>query len=156
MLEALKFGEMPPEDEPQPGESDLLSITNWIEKTLAAAGIESDADHTLKQPGYGNLLNHERLFSGKEEGPSFSPSRLWRLHPEAYDLFLQNFGRELPKGGPLSKPFTVGDGKGLASNYSATQQADSATLGQLILNCRQIASLQTTGFTRMEKDNRTK
>ena len=34
-------------------------------------------------------------------------------------------------------------------------QADSATLGQLLLNCKQIAELQTFGFKRLEKDRRT-
>ena len=43
-----------------------------------------------------------------------------------------------------------------SSNYAALARADSATLGQLMLNCRQIAQWQTVGFRRMKKDNRTK
>ncbi len=156
VLEALKFGKMPPEDEPQPKLDEVERLTSWIMAELAAAGQESDIEHKLRQPAYANLLNHEKLFDGSFQGPSYSPPRLWRLHPEAYENILAGFGRELAMGGPLSKPFTVGDDKGLVSNYSRLMQADSATLGQLMLNCKQVAQMQTVGFTRMEKDRQTK
>ncbi|NNE93413.1 MAG: DUF1588 domain-containing protein, partial [Verrucomicrobiales bacterium] len=157
MVEVLKFGEMPPDDEPQPSTEKIDLATAWMEAQLLAAGFESDAEHKLKQPGYGNLLDHNKLFDGSAADEiAFSPPRLWRLHPEAYAIILEGFGRELSKGGPLSKPFTVGEGKGTASNYAAILRADDATLGQLMLNCRQIATLQTSGFTKMEKNNRTK
>jgi hypothetical protein len=156
ILEVLKFGEMPPEDEPRPDAEAVEEATDWIQRELVAAGRESDIEHKLKQPGYANLLNHEKLFDGSEQGPAFSPPRMWRLHPEAYLSFLETFGKELGKGGALSKPFVVGDGKGLPSNYASIYRADSAALGQLMLNCRQIAQLQTVGFRRMQTDNRTK
>ncbi|QDU92799.1 DUF1588 domain-containing protein [Lignipirellula cremea] len=156
VLQVLKFGQMPPPGEPQPERADLDRMTSWIQAELAAAGQESDVDHKLLQPAYANLLQHEKLFDGSITGPAFSRPRLWRIHPEAYDQLLVGFGRELTLGGPLSKPFTVGEGKGLAANYAALMQADSATLGQLMLNCRQIAQLQTTGFVRQEQDRKTK
>ncbi|MDA1015274.1 MAG: DUF1588 domain-containing protein [Planctomycetota bacterium] len=156
VVEQLKFGQMPPPDAPQPARLDAERVASWIQSRLVEAGHELDVDHKLGQPSYANLLNHEKLFDGSITGPAFSPPRLWRLHPEAYSLFLETFGRQLAEGGPLSKPFTVGDGKGVASNYAALSLADSATLGQLMLNCRQIATWQTVGFRRLKKDNRTK
>lgn len=156
VVEVLKFGKMPPEGEPQPPKPQSEKLTDWIQAELAAAGRESDIEHKLLQPGYANLLNHEKLFDGSQRGPAFSPARLWRLHPEAYERFLESFGRQLSFGGPLSKPFTVGEGKGLPSNYAALLEADSATFNQLLLNCKQIAELQTFGFKRMEMDRKTK
>ena len=155
VVEVLKFGKMPPAGESQPTRAEVDQLTSWLIESLADAGHPSDAEHKLQQPAYANLLDHEKLFDGSVTVPAYSPSRLWRLHPEAYDSFLKAFGHQLGMGGPLSKPFTVGEGKGEASNYAALLQADSATLGQLMLNCRQIADLQTVGFTRMQKDRRT-
>lgn len=155
VVEVLKFGKMPPADEPQPNAEQLEKLTSWVMARLAAAGHESDIDHKLRQPAYANFLNHEKLFDGSAKGPAASPPRLWRLHPQAYENLLTGFGRELTRGGPLSKPFTAGDDKGLVSNYADLMQADSATLSQLLLNCKQIAQMQTVGFKRMEKDRKT-
>lgn len=156
VLTVLRFGQMPPAAEPQPPRHEVVRIADLIQKRLLGAGCELDLDHKLQQPAYANLLGHERLFDGSIKTPAFSPPRLWRLHPQAYASFLESFGRQLKEGGPLSRPFTTGDGKGLPSNYAPLAQADSATLGQLMLNCRQIAVWQTVGFVRKKKDNRTK
>ena len=156
VVEALRFGKMPPDDALQPTKAESRQLTDWIEQGLRASGHESDINHKLQQPAFANLLSHRKLFDGSVKGPAYSVPRLWRLHPQAYDNFLTAFGRQLNLGGPLSKPFTVGDGKGLASNYAALTQADSATLSQLMLNCKQVAQYQTEGFKRLEKDRRTK
>jgi hypothetical protein len=156
VVEVLTLEEMPPEDEPRPDKAAANRVTQWLQTKLAEAGKESDIDHKLKQPAYANLIRHEKLFDGSQTGPAFSPPRLWRIHPEGYENFLAEFGGELKRAGPLSTPFMAGDGKGLVSNYAALMQADSATLGQLMLNCRQIAQLQTVGFWRMERDRKTK
>lgn len=154
IVEVLKFRQMPPADEPQPTAAEIDELTGWVQPQLKAAGLELDVDHKLKQPSYANLLSHEKLFDGSVTGPAFSPPRLWRIHPEAYENVLKSFGGQLTQGGPLSKPFNVGDGKGEASNYADLTNADSATLGQLLLNCKQIARYQTFGFKKLEKDRR--
>lgn len=156
VLEALKFGQMPPPDQEQPPTDVVTEVGRQIQSRLEAAGHELDIDHRLSQPSYANLIRHEKLFDGSIRGPASSAPRLWRVHREAYSAFLESLGRQLSEGGPLSKPFTVGDGKGTPSNYAGLMRADSATLGQLMLNCRQIAQWQTTGFSRLKKDNRTK
>jgi hypothetical protein len=155
VLTQLAFGEMPPRKKPQPTEREAEVLARWIKSQLVAIGFESDIDHKILQPAYANLLSHERLFSETNK-PAYSPPRLWRLHPRAYDVFLEGFGRELGKGGVLSKPFKVAEGKGVPSNYAGLVKADVATLSQLMLNCKQIAELQTVGFKRVEKDRRTK
>ena len=156
MLHQIVTGEMPPKKKPQPTETEIKQVAEWIKTRLKAIGRESDIDHKLLQPSYGNLISHERLFDGSITVPAYGPPRLWRLHPEAYAAFLEGFGRELGKGGPISRPFKVAEGKGLPSNYAALNFADEATLGQLMLNCKMVATLQTVGFKRLEKDRKTK
>ncbi len=156
VIKAVSFAKMPPEEVEQPDPQTVQQLTSWIEMELAAIGQESDVAHRMRQPTYANLLNHDRLFDESTKHLAYSPPRLWRLHPQAYDAFLEGFGRELGIGGPLSKPFTQGDGKGQFRNYASLMKADSATLSQLMLNCKQIAQLQTVGFTRTEMDRRTK
>ena len=156
VVEVLKFGKMPPEDETQPSKEDVKRITSWVQAELAAAGHASDVDHKLKQPAYANLLNHEKLFDGSIKDPSFSPPRLWRIHPHAYETFLQGFGRELGMGGPLSKPFTVGDGKRAGQQLrgvNAGRFSDALAIDAQLPADR--TTLQTVGFKRMEKDRRT-
>ena len=156
VVDVLVLGQMPPDGEPQPEKQTIDRVTSWVQTQLAKVGKESDIEHKLKQPAYANLIHHEKLFDGSQTGLAFSPPRLWRIHPEGYESFLAEFGGQLKIGGPLSKPFMVGDGKGLVSNYAELMQADSATLGQLMLNCRQIAQFQTVGFWKTEKDRKTK
>ena len=157
IVEVLAFGKMPPASQPRPETNDVKQVTTWIKKQLAAVGKDSDVDHKLQHPSFANLIDHEKLFDGSINGPAFSPPRLWRLHPKAYEAYLERFGKNLERyTGPLSKPFLVGDGKGLPSNYAELANADSATLGQLMQNCKQIAQLQTVGFKVKKKDNRTK
>lgn len=154
VVEVLAFRRMPPADAKQPSDASINKVTGWIKTRLIAVGRASDVDHKLRQPAYANLLSHERLFDGSIKGPAYSPPRMWRLHPQAYENVLTGFGRELNFGGPLSKPFTTGDDKGLVANYASLMKADSATLSQLLLNCRQIAHLQTIGYNRPERRRR--
>lgn len=156
IVEALEFAEMPPEDEPQPKRHAIDRVTAWAKAKLAAAGHESDVDHKLLQPEYANLVNHEKLFDGSHRGPASSPPRLWRIHPEVYDIFIKDFGGGLNVGGAISRPFLVGEGKGVPTNYAALLAADGATLSQIMMNCRQIADYQTVGFKKTEIDRKTK
>lgn len=149
---------MPTADAKQPDNNESQRFVEELRAELEELGQPLEIDYQQHQPAYANLLNHERLFDRElaaEQGPAASPPRLWRLHPEAYEDYLTGF-RQLNKGGPLSKPFLVGDGKGVISNYAGLYAADSATLGQLMLNCKQIAQLQTSGFRKLEMDRKVK
>ena len=149
---------MPTVDAEQPDIDESRRFIEELRSELAKLGQPLEIDYQRHQPSYANLLNHDRLFDRKlaaEQEPAASPPRLWRLHPEAYEDYLTGF-RQLNKGGPLSKPFLVGDGKGVISNYAGLHAVDSATLGQLMLNCKQIAQLQTSGFSKLEMDRKAK
>ena len=157
IVEELSLANMPPEDEKQPTRAELDAVLSWAKGRLASAGHQSDIDHKMLQPGYGNLLNHEKLFDGGNPGPAFSPARLWRITPGGYDAFLKSFGHELDRmEGSVSHPFVQGTGKAEFANYAPLAHVDGATLSQLFLNCQKIAVLQTAGFDRMEEDHRTK
>ncbi len=64
VLEALKFGQMPPPDQEQPPTDVVTEVGHQIQSRLEAAGHELDIDHRLSQPSYANLIRHEKLFDG--------------------------------------------------------------------------------------------
>ena len=92
-------GNMPPAEHPQPSQQDVEQLTSFVRGRLEELGIDLEIDYKLKQPDYANLINHDKLFDGSVIGPAFSPPRLWRLHPEAYEIVLEGFGRQLNLGG---------------------------------------------------------
>lgn len=84
--EQLGLREMPPEDEEQPKAVDVEVVTAWIENTLGADGENRfSATAKLKQPGYGNYVNHAILFTEPAERKAATPARIWRLD---VDLFI--------------------------------------------------------------------
>ncbi|MEM7558532.1 MAG: hypothetical protein AAF394_05370, partial [Planctomycetota bacterium] len=106
---------MPTAEAEQPEADESQRFTEDLRSELEKLGQPLEIDYQRHQPSYANLLNHDRLFDREfaaEQEPASSPPRLWRLHPEAYEDYLTGF-RQLNKGGPLSKPFLVGDGKGV-------------------------------------------
>lgn len=157
VLEQLKLGEMPPEEvTKRPNDQHVLEVTNWIESQLKRVGKEADIQHKLKYPDYGNYINHEKLFDGSVKGPAFSPPRLWRINPSAYDAFIDSLGRQIRNAVNIGQPFTLDDNKAVFADFAAPLYADEATLQRLLMNCEKIAQFQTTGIARQVKDRKDK
>ena len=83
--EQLREGQMPPEDERQPGASDRLKVVSWIGIELEKAQSSDRVRYLSGQFSFGNRVRHEVLFSGEVEEQAFSPPRLWRINPNIYD-----------------------------------------------------------------------
>ena len=64
MHEAIRFEEMPPEDEKQPTQAERKLLDDWITSELKQAGPLKLEDK-LRQPDAGNYLDHTKLFSGE-------------------------------------------------------------------------------------------
>ncbi len=129
VLDQLTAGDMPPEDEEKrPGENERARVIEWIEEKLASTQQGEAYRKKLLAPGYGNWVDHEKLFSGEIKTPSFSPSRLWRLSPEIFDR--KGFGR-------ARSPFTyITPQKGIR-DYSAMSQVDQSTVQMILINAGQ-------------------
>lgn len=97
--EAVHFEEMPPDDQPQLNEVQrkrLLAYLSGQASNQANAAIKDK----LRYPHYGNLVDHDELFSGEVKAAAYSPARRWLVSPMIFhervmDVFeLQGRDRE--------------------------------------------------------------
>lgn len=158
VLEQLSLGDMPPPKQSRPDPKQVLAVTQWIEGELGSAGQASDLSEKLKSPAYGNYVDHDKLFSGEITVMPFSPSRLWKRSPAAFD-YSKHFvfgtpgysmfhfprttfsGNETKREDPLpavKQAFAIEDRHGF-KDYAALLHADSSTLDTLMRNAEFIA-----------------
>ncbi|MEM7475049.1 MAG: DUF1588 domain-containing protein [Planctomycetota bacterium] len=124
VMESLKFAEMPPPDEDQPDAFEKATVVDWILDKMVATGRFDAYQKKLIAPEYGNWINHEKLFSGEIKTRAFSPTRLWRFSPEAFQR--KGFGR-------ARSPFNyVTSEKGIR-DYAAMSSVDRSTVQMSLL-----------------------
>ena len=83
--EQVYFGEMPPKKKTQPTEAERNLLIEWVSKELRAHNA-SKLEDKLRMPEYGNVVDHEKLFSGKYAAlPSFTPDRRWLISEFIFD-----------------------------------------------------------------------
>ena len=84
MLDALKNGDMPPEDKRQPTPAEktgALRVLDTLLLTSAAA------------PGQGNLVDHKTLFTEPAVRRAATPARLWRMSPHIFMQYANGLTR---------------------------------------------------------------
>jgi len=85
MQEQIFIGEMPPKKKKQPAEAERNLLVEWLSKELQAHGA-SKLEDKLRKPEYGNVVDHEKLFSGKyKDLPGFTPDRRWLISEFIFD-----------------------------------------------------------------------
>lgn len=130
MHEAIRFEEMPPEDEKQPSEAERKQLDEWIGLALKSAGA-SNLEDKLRRPDYGNHVDHDKLFSGEyADLPGFTYDRRWLINQYIYEnkinrIVDQSFvakdyrGKRVQVAGVpnqvpnTSNPFLLPDGSGV-------------------------------------------
>ncbi len=130
VLEQVVLGEMPPSDVEQPDHEQKQEFIHDLRTALEEAGHDLDLFEKLKNPEFGNLISHEKLFSGEIKDAPFSPARLWRTSPNVFDHVKQDYGVD-PK--PFRQPFIVDDKTGI-KDYASLLLADSAVVDVLLMN----------------------
>jgi hypothetical protein len=86
VLKQLELSEMPPaKAKNQPTASEIEKVVGWINAELNKSGNVAKLYHQLESPNFGNLVNHEKLFSGEIKTKPFSPARLWRVSEKVFD-----------------------------------------------------------------------
>jgi mono/diheme cytochrome c family protein len=76
---ALHIQEMPPEKAKQPSEAERAVLMQWFNSQITGEAAKSLAEKLLRFE-YGNVVNHEDLFSGKYANlPGSSPDRRWLI-----------------------------------------------------------------------------
>ncbi len=146
--EVVAFGDMPPEDEPQPTDEERGRLAAWLDAELAAVDGAAIADK-LRYPAYGNVVDHERLFGAEPSGAAATPARRWRVHPAIFhervmDVFrLEGRDREGMRYRTfpgVTSPFVLPDGSGVR-DY-ALDGLDGGHLLVMLGNARWIADRQ--------------
>ena len=82
--EQVLFREMPPEGSDTPNSVDRDHFIEAIEAGLEPHGHGFGLEEKRLLPEFGNLLDHDSLFSGEITEKPYTPSRLWRQRPEIY------------------------------------------------------------------------
>lgn len=78
--EMLRFGEMPPEEEPQPTDAEQKQLDAWLDGLSDSAAVREK----LRHPHYGNVVDHDRLFAGDADAKAFTPARRWLVSPQIF------------------------------------------------------------------------
>lgn len=75
--EAVQFEDMPPEKAEQPSKAERKLLLRWLDSQLTGDSAKALAEK-LRRFEYGNVVNHEDLFSGEyADRPAFTHDRRW-------------------------------------------------------------------------------
>lgn len=146
--EVVANQEMPPEDEPQPSEETRQHFLASVSKMLET--MKSETTEKALEPGWGNLVDHEALFTEPNVRQAATPTRIWRLSPHIFMQRANSLSRM-----PLLVPRRNQGGDGLHPAFAymtpshtfrddATSHAfEQATTELLFDICWDIAGYQT-------------
>ncbi|MFN3166079.1 MAG: DUF1588 domain-containing protein [Phycisphaeraceae bacterium] len=81
--ESLHFGEMPPDDKPQPTADEHRAMMAWMQAQLDPAA-DAKLKDKMRYPHYGNLVDHDLLFSGEIKDKAYTPARRWLVSPQIF------------------------------------------------------------------------
>ncbi|QOV87388.1 DUF1588 domain-containing protein [Humisphaera borealis] len=97
--EQLFTGEMPPKKKKPPTEDERALLTEWIGGELRKHNA-SKLEDKLRKPEFGNVVDHDKLFSGKfKDLPGFTPDRRWLISEY---IFNAKFNKLLDHTAPLN------------------------------------------------------
>jgi len=82
--EQVLFREMPPEGNDAPEAGERERFVDKIESRLQPYGHGFGLADKMLLPEFGNLLDHDTLFSGQVTEKPYTSARLWRQRPEIY------------------------------------------------------------------------
>jgi hypothetical protein len=143
IVERLRSDDMPPpqvKQRPDPGES--ARVIGWILGQLDTPLPGPAVPYAVKdRPVDGNRLPHAILFGGPR-GPSVPPpSRLWRLSPDAYRNWVNNF-----KGSQVNQqPFGLIMEPGF-KDFAALYSPDEGASGLLLTNAELLVDTQSKPY----------
>jgi Protein of unknown function (DUF1588)/Protein of unknown function (DUF1592)/Protein of unknown function (DUF1585) len=155
MQEQIFIGEMPPKKKKQPTEAERKQALAWISQALGEHGA-SKLEDKLRKPEYGNLVDHDQLFSGKFQNlPGYTPDRRWLISEFIFNAkFNRLLGHVAPKdidgkrqqligsnrrnGVNLTNPFLLPPHSGV--RYYDTTMLDGGHLLTMLNNAREAAA----------------
>ena len=146
--EQLFLKEMPPKKKEQPSEAEQQLLSEWVRNELHKHKA-SKLEEKLRYPGYGNYVDHDKIFSGGVSAKAWSPARRWLVSPQIFhqrvmDVFRLD-GRE--RSGFVTRKFHGVTNPFMLPDHSGVRDYDLTTLdgGHLLVmlsNAKWIAGKQ--------------
>ena len=78
--ESIHFEEMPPSGKPQPTDAEREKLLAWFSTQLGKSADKGLKDK-MRYPHYGNVVDHDLLFSGTIDDKAYTPARRWLINP---------------------------------------------------------------------------
>lgn len=152
----LFFGLMPPEDADQPTTEEHKLITNWLRSTLRQNNA-SKLDEKLRQPAYGNYVDHDALFSGDTNDKAYTVARRWLVSPQ---IFIERINAVFKLTGRarqrtfygVTNPIVLPEHSGV--RYYDTTALDGGHLLVMLNNAQWISEKQIFGAVHYGEDRR--
>ncbi len=135
---------MPPEDADQPSDAERKRLAGWLRRELRARKA-SKLDEKLREPAYGNYVDHETLFDGSITDKPFTPARRWLVSPQIFhervNAIFKLAGRSRQaKFYGVTNPIVLPDHSGV--RYYDTATLDGGHLLVMLNNAQWIADKQ--------------
>ena len=140
----LFFHLMPPVDQAKLSKEKRSEVRDAVGSFLRKHH-SSNLDQRLRQPGYGNYVDHEKLFGGKIADRPYTPARRWLVSPQIFhervnDLFkLEGRNRQTQFYG-VTNPIVLPDNSGV--RYFDTSSLDGGHLLIMLTNAEWISKKQ--------------
>ena len=138
------FKLMPPEDSSVLPNEQRVRLRHAIGAVLRK-NQASDLERRMRQPGYGNFIDHETLFSGAVTEKPFTPARRWLVSPQIFhervnDVFkLEGRARQRKFYG-VTNPIVLPDKSGV--RYFDSTSLDGGHLLMMLNNADWISRKQ--------------
>ncbi len=151
------FGLMPPEEADPLGEDERLLLAGWLRSELRKHNA-SKLDEKLRQPAYGNFVDHEKLFAGTVKDKPFTPARRWLVSPQIFHervnavFKLEGQARQRRFYG-VTNPIVLPDHAGI--RYYDTTALDGGHLLVMLNNAEWISEKQIFAAVHHGADRRT-
>ena len=148
--EQLAFNDMPPTKKkttPQPTSKERQLILSWLKQEMQKTQSPYLSNHEkLKEPEFGNYVDHKALFGDRHKYVVPGPPRIWRLRPEIYFNLLRTVWSERQPS--LDNGLTMNEGSHF-KDYDSIYTLDEAATSPLLSNAKKISTLAISEKTRI-------
>ena len=79
--EQVYLSQMPPVEMEHPLAAEREQLLVWISQRFDSLGAKSEFREKLREPQFGNYVDHDKLFSGEIKEKPYSPTRRWLISP---------------------------------------------------------------------------
>lgn len=151
------FELMPPEDAEQPNKTERALLTGWMRSELQKHNA-SKLDEKLRQPAYGNFVDHQNLFDGTINDQPSTLARRWLVSPQIFHervnavFKLKGRARQRNFYG-VTNPIVLPSNSGV--RYYDTAALDGGHLLVMLNNAQWISEKQIFGAVHFGEDRRT-